>query len=539
MALASISLRGFRNLEPTIVGFAEGSNYLFGPNGAGKTNLLEAIHYLATGRSFRRCPDSDLLGFGRDVLIVSGTDESGATAEIRFDGREKRILRNNIPVEKLSEYFGWLPVVVLLLEDIELVCGAPGIRRNFLDMALAKADRRTSTDYADGQRVEHQPKPEGRRQSAEGRMPEPDSHHQDTKTQRSGEEQAEERAKSEARSQRLEVRSEEGEGAEAEAGGQKLEARSEAGEQAKSEAKSQKPKAKSEEQSYITLMGEYRRAVHQYNRLLERSAVSGGRSAEELIAWEEEVVRAGVPVYEARLDKVGGLLENAAKHYQRLAGHGAVFSYRSSILPAGTRSEIVGGGSSQAKTEDSPPERSARGTVPVFASAEELAGAFRQRLATTRERARALRHALVGPHRDDLRITRGERELRKFGSVGEQRLAGIALRLAEADMILSAGRQRPVFLLDEVASELDEERSRMVLEMVAERGQMVYAAARRTVRPQVKSQSAKGKMQNGGQDETLAVRDSASALDHLTTGALEHFSGKEFHVEAGKVSEVS
>ena len=139
VALASISLRGFRNLEPTIVGFAEGSNYLFGPNGAGKTNLLEAIHYLAIGRSFRRCPDTDMLGFGRDVLAVSGTDESGDTAEIRFDGREKRILRNDIPVEKLSEYFGWLPVVVLLLEDIELVKGAPGIRRNFLDVAIAKA----------------------------------------------------------------------------------------------------------------------------------------------------------------------------------------------------------------------------------------------------------------------------------------------------------------------------------------------------------------------------------------------------------------
>jgi DNA replication and repair protein RecF len=432
VALASISVRGFRNLEPTIVGFAAGSNYLFGPNGAGKTNLLEAIHYLATGRSFRRCPDADLLGFGRDVLIVSGTDESGATAEIRFDGREKRLLRNNIPVEKLSEYFGWLPVVVLLLEDIELVRGAPGIRRGFLDMALAKAEGG----------VAGRPKSEGRSQNVEGR---------------------------------------------------------------------------SEEQSYIALTGAYRRAVGQYNRLLERSAVSRDPLVDQFSAWEEEVVRTGVPVYEARMDKMAGLLENAAKHYARLAGHGAVFSYRSSV-----------------------------------GESSDLAGAFRQRLAATRERARMLRHALVGPHRDDMRIARGDRELRKFGSVGEQRLAGIALRLAEADMILSAGRQRPVFLLDEVASELDEDRSRMVLEMVAERGQMVYAAARRTVRPEVKSQSAKGKMQNGrgegGREQGIegsseepqsTARDAAPSLDHLTTGPLDHFSGKEFHVEAGKVSEVS
>ncbi len=495
MALKSISLRGFRNLEPTSVDFAEGSNYLFGPNGAGKTNLLEAIHYLAIGRSFRRCPDAELLGFGKDVLAVSGTDESGDTAEIRFDGREKRILRKDIPVEKLSEYFGWLPVVVLLLEDIELVRGAPGIRRNFLDVAIAKAGpsrkdyhhKDTKTQSQDG------PKSEGRRQSAEGRMPASNSHHKGTKTQSEGQPKAE----SEAYHQDTKTLT---------AGQSNSESR----------IQNSEVRMREEEKSYIALTAEYRRAVSQYNRLLERSGASREPVADQLSAWEEELVLSGVPVYEARLAKVGGLLENAARHYERLAGHGAVFSYRSSI-----------------------------------GESRDLAAAFRQRLAATRERARALGHAVVGPHRDDIRITRGDRELRKFGSVGEQRLAGIALRLAEADMILSAGRQRPVFLLDEVASELDEQRSRMVLEMVAERGQMVYAAARRTVRPQVRSQSAKGKMQNGrgegGREQEIegssdgspnAVHD-ASALDHLTTGPLDHFSGKEFHVEAGKVSEVS
>jgi DNA replication and repair protein RecF len=429
VALTSISLRSFRNLEPTTIEFDRGSNYLFGPNGAGKTNLLEAIHYLAIGRSFRRCPDADLLGFGKEVLVVSGTDESGERAEIRFDGREKRITRNDIPVEKLSEYFGWLPVVVLLLEDIELVRGAPGIRRSFLDVALAKVEGGRATP-----------------------------------------------AKSEVRSQKAEGRS-------------------------------------AERTSYIALMAEYRRAVSQYNRLLEKGTRDGRRgTGDEVAAWEQEVVRTGVPVYEARLVRVGELLESAARHYERLAGHGAVFSYRSSVENTGTRSE---------SSAD---------------SVMSLSEAFRQRLAATRERARHLGHAVVGPHRDDIRIKRGERELRKFGSVGEQRLAGIALRLAEADMILTAGRQRPVFLLDEVASELDEQRSRLVLEMVAERGQMVYAAARRIAPPQ---KELRGQGTKGSSDGSANFVHDASALDPLTTGPLDHFSGKEFHVEAGKVSEVS
>ena len=484
MALASISLRGLRNLDPTTIEFDRGANYLFGPNGAGKTNLLEAIHYLAIGRSFRRCPDAELLGFGQNVLVVSGSDENEERAEIRFDGREKRILRNNIPVEKLSEYFGWLPVVVLLLEDIELVRGAPGIRRNFLDVAIAKTEGGGAG----------RPKSEVRSQSAEVRgcsspLPSP-----------------------------LRGEGEQSEGEEP-LGGRRW-----------------ADNCQRDERSYIALIGEYRRAVSQYNRLLENGTRDGGRgTGDEVAAWEEEVVRTGVPVYEARLTKVDELLVNAAKHYERLAGHGAVFNYRWSITREGTHSEIVRGGQSQAKTGDSPPERSARGTVPVFASSAVLAGAFRERLAQTRERARYVGHAVVGPHRDDIRIARGDRELRKFGSVGEQRLAGIALRLAEADMILSAGRQRPVFLLDEVASELDEQRSRMVLAMVAERGQMVYAAARR-IAPPLKGSRDQGIEGSSGEPQGT-VRDAAT-LEHLTAGSLDHFSGKEFHVEAGKVSKV-
>ena len=542
MALASISVRGFRNLEPTSVTFAVDSNYLFGPNGAGKTNLLEAIHYLAIGRSFRRCPDGEMLGFGRDVLVVSGVDESGEAAEIRFDGREKRLLRNDIPVEKLSEYFGWLPVVVLLLEDIELVRGAPGVRRGFLDVAIAKAEGGPKSEARSQKpkaKTEEETKAEARSERLEARVAEAE--------------------KSEAKSQRPKAKTEEethcptgAAEANAEARSEKLEARAAEAEKSDVRCEMTDVRSGSEKQSHIALVGEYRRAVGQYNRLLERSAVSGGRSADEVAAWEEEVVRTGVPVYEARLARLGELLENAARHYERLAGHEVEFSYKASIVPT-----TSAGDPSQAKPGDSPWEsqRALRrdsprfcGTVPVFAG--DIGGAFRRRLADTRERARALGHALVGPHRDDIRITRGDRDLRKFGSVGEQRLAGIALRLAEADMILASGRQRPVFLLDEVASELDEERSRTVLSMVAERGQMVYAAARRTVRLEVKGQDAKVKMQNVGPDRDQEIegssdelpdtaRDAASAREHLSTGALEHFSGKEFHVQGGTVSEVS
>jgi DNA replication and repair protein RecF len=354
VALKTLALRGFRNLQTTTLEMDPAANYLFGPNGAGKTNLLEAVHYLATGRSFRRSADADLLGYGEPVLSVAGESDAGS-GEVRFDGREKRLLLNGAGVERLSGFFGWLPVVALLLDDIELARGGPGARRAFLDMGIAKAERK-----------------------------------------------------------------------------------------------------------YVQVASEYRRALAQCNSALLQT---GRSESTELETWEEELVRTGVPVYAHRRGALERLLPGAAGHFARFGAGAAQFGYRSSVPLEGEVSER-----------------------------------FRERLAATRQRARELGLVLAGPHRDDIVIQRDGRDLRRFGSVGEQRLAAIALRLAEADMLRNersdgdegrsegAGTEKseagsgvggPVFLMDEVASELDEKNGRLVFELVAERGQVVYAAARR------------------------------------------------------------
>jgi len=62
---------------------------------------------------------------------------------------------------------------------------------------------------------------------------------------------------------------------------------------------------------------------------------------------------------------------------------------------------------------------------------------------------------LVGPHRDDLIVTIDGNPIGAYGSRGQQRLAVIALKLAETDLMTSAGADNPVLLLDDVFSELD------------------------------------------------------------------------------------
>ncbi len=82
----------------------------------------------------------------------------------------------------------------------------------------------------------------------------------------------------------------------------------------------------------------------------------------------------------------------------------------------------------------------------------------------------------LGPHLDDVVIASGSRELRSFGSQGEQRLAVLALLLAEAELIVARRGIPPLLLLDDVLSELDPERRRVLAARVARVGQALITA---------------------------------------------------------------
>jgi len=81
-----------------------------------------------------------------------------------------------------------------------------------------------------------------------------------------------------------------------------------------------------------------------------------------------------------------------------------------------------------------------------------------------------------GPHRDDLVLSHGGRELRTFGSQGQQRAALLTLLLAERDVLAEARGQAPIMLLDDVLSELDAERRERLIARVADGGQAVVTA---------------------------------------------------------------
>jgi DNA replication and repair protein RecF len=82
----------------------------------------------------------------------------------------------------------------------------------------------------------------------------------------------------------------------------------------------------------------------------------------------------------------------------------------------------------------------------------------------------------LGPHLDDIRISSDDRDLRSFGSQGEQRLALLALLLAEAEAITARSGVPPLLLFDDVLSELDPARRRLLAERVRGAGQALITA---------------------------------------------------------------
>jgi DNA replication and repair protein RecF len=85
-----------------------------------------------------------------------------------------------------------------------------------------------------------------------------------------------------------------------------------------------------------------------------------------------------------------------------------------------------------------------------------------------------LGQTVIGPHRDDLQFFLNGRPLREYGSEGEERASAIALRLAEAEMLLTKKRGHPILLLDEIGAELDSRKKAVLLQLL--KGQIFYAS---------------------------------------------------------------
>ncbi|MEO8754737.1 MAG: DNA replication and repair protein RecF, partial [Casimicrobiaceae bacterium] len=194
------------------------------------------------------------------------------------------------------------------------------------------------------------------------------------------------------------------------------------------------------DRAYLRALQRYTKVIAQRNALLKRIS-EGASQRDELSYWDDELSREGAVILHARARAVAQLSLAAADAHARLSGEREQFALAYEPRFA----------------DGWDPDRIAAATV------EDVRAALIEKLHATHARDIGARVTLTGPHRDDLSMTLGGEPAASFASRGQQRTAALALRLAEARLLQDRSGERPILLLDDVLSELDEARRASVL----------------------------------------------------------------------------
>ena len=190
--------------------------------------------------------------------------------------------------------------------------------------------------------------------------------------------------------------------------------------------------------SYLSALQQYRQVLRQRNEVLRAA-----RLDVDLVAvWDSQLVQYGLEVMRHRRLFVEEMAESVRRAYQRIAGDEAVaLEYEPDI-----------------RKDDE-----------YLATLEKMRQSDFKRKVTSR-----------GPHRDDLELLVQDHPARSHGSQGQQKSLTIALKLAGMEIIRNHAGSWPVLLLDEVLSELDEDRARRMVDAVPDDAQCIMTTTRLT-----------------------------------------------------------
>lgn len=193
--------------------------------------------------------------------------------------------------------------------------------------------------------------------------------------------------------------------------------------------------------TYARLKTDYDKVLRQRNTILRDDSVSAG----DLDLWTDRLIEVGSSLTTHRLRLFNRLEKAMDTTYSQLAGDGPLSSR---YVPSWERDG-----------------------VPL--SNDGIAETMRQHLALKRDAEKARRISLSGPHRDDIVFKINEREARAYGSQGQQRTIALSWKLAEVAVITEIAAQKPILLLDDVMSELDEKRRHALAAFVGSVAQTV------------------------------------------------------------------
>jgi DNA replication and repair protein RecF len=190
------------------------------------------------------------------------------------------------------------------------------------------------------------------------------------------------------------------------------------------------------EPKYRFIYYNYYKVFQQRNRLLK----AGITNFTELEVWDEQLIEKGSKVIKYRLRLIESVKPYIANAQHQISGT----IEKLNIEYLGFKGEIL-----------------------TYQSEEEIQERFRAELKAAKNNELERRITMVGPNRDDLRLTIGNGiELRIYGSQGQQRTAALALKLGFIERIKETRGQYPILLLDDVMSEFDDQRKQHLLKVL-------------------------------------------------------------------------
>lgn len=224
------------------------------------------------------------------------------------------------------------------------------------------------------------------------------------------------------------------------------------------------------DKTYCHALSAFQRVLLQRNSLLKQLREQEVNSASpavdaQLAFWDEKLVHHGAMVIARRHNFVVELERIAAERHAELSGgrEQLALHYLPSFNP-GLLADKEFDRLRDGLLTEAPTSR---------LEANAVAMAYQRKLAARRVRELAAGATLYGPHRDDLRFLANGRDLRIYGSRGQQRSAALSLKLAEVRAMTAAVGSAPLLLLDDVMSELDAERRAMLLAVIDDVSQAI------------------------------------------------------------------
>ena len=236
--------------------------------------------------------------------------------------------------------------------------------------------------------------------------------------------------------------------------------------------------------AYLQTISDYSKVIRQKNKILQLASeneFSLDKTDDLLAPWNAQLAKLAEQVHREREDYVAGL--NVALERQLFDRRQLTTRYVSSL--------------------------EGKGDLTLYESS------LRERMALRLPAEVAAGHALIGPHRDDLEILLDGREIRVYGSSGQQRSTLLLLDLAAISLYNLASNDHPVFIIDDVDAELDERRIRHLLDYLENRTQTFITTSKRSHVESFFSRSNVYEIEDGKVRSSQTKKEAASATSAL------------------------